>query len=139
MASAVVWAASVVVYQPLLQRDEPLRVLTLSLPGAFLALLPYGGAALAQTRFEEVSPAGWGSLAYLVVVAGVLAFAGYYRGVADVGPSRATLTQYFVPPTAAFGAWLVFGTPPGWTDVVGLAVVMAGLAIASRPRLRGSE
>ena len=138
LASAVVWAVSVVAYQPLLQRDHPLRVLTLSLPGAFVALLPYGGLALAQTRFDAVSPVGWASLAYLVVVAGVLAFAGYYRGVADVGPSRATLTQYFVPPTAAFGAWLVFGTPPGWTDLVGLAVVMAGLAIASRPRLKAS-
>jgi drug/metabolite transporter (DMT)-like permease len=131
-ASAVVWAVSVVVYRPLLATDHPLRVLTLSLPGASVALLPYGWPALARTRLAEVSPLGWASLAYLVVVAGVLAFAAYYRGVADVGPSRSAMTQYFVPPTAAFGAYLVLGIPPAWTDLLGLLIVALGLWVASR-------
>ena len=130
VGSAALWAVSIVLYRPILGKIEPLRTLTLSFPGALLALVPYGWAATIHTDWSKVSPTGYGALAYLVVVAGVLAFAAYYRALKDVGPARTSLAQYFVPPTAAVFAVFLLDDKIDWREMVGLGVVIAGVATA---------
>ncbi|MBS1714357.1 MAG: DMT family transporter [Armatimonadetes bacterium] len=130
VGSAALWALSIVLYRPLLGKVEPLRTLTLSFPGALVALLPYGWAATAATDWTRVTGKGFGALAYLVVVAGVAAFAAYYRALKDVGPARTSLAQYFVPPTAAVFAVFVLHEKIDWHELVGLAVVICGVATA---------
>jgi drug/metabolite transporter (DMT)-like permease len=129
--SAVVWAASILVYRPLLASQPPLGVLTLSFPGALAAMVPYGIGPTLGTDWTSVGAVGWLAMAYLVVVAGTAAFAAYYKGLADVGPARTSMTQYFVPPTAALGAWAILGQRPGWSVWAGLAVVIGGVALAT--------
>lgn len=139
LASAVVWAWSVIVMRPLLTDAAPVSVLTLSFPGAAIALIPYGGLAVWRTDWSKVSGAGWLALAYLVLVAGVLAFIAYYRGIAEVGPNRTSMTQFFIPPTAAVGAWILLGQPITLGQAFGLAVVILGVYVGSRkPRHRES-
>ncbi len=133
LASAVVWSVSVVAMRPLVATRDPMAAFTLSLPGAALVLVPYGWGAVAETDWGAVSSVGWLSLAYLVSVAGVGAFTAYYRGLSDVGPARATMVQYFVPPTAAFFAWLLLGQPLRFTEGVGLLIAIAGVALATWP------
>lgn len=136
LASAIVWAWSVIVMRPLLARGAPVSVLTLSFPGAALALIPYGAVAVTETKWSQVSTAGWLALAYLVLVAGVLAFIAYYKGISDVGPNKTSMTQFFIPPTAAVGAWLLLGQPITIGQGVGLAVVILGVYLGSR-KLKG--
>ena len=136
LASAIVWAWSVIVMRPLLERGEPVSVLALSFPGAAIALIPYGLMPLIETKWASVSPAGWAALAYLILVAGVLAFIAYYRGIAEVGPNKTSMTQFFIPPTAAIGAWILLGQPVTLGQGIGLAVVILGVYLGSR-KLKG--
>ncbi len=47
--------------------------------------------------------------------------------------SRVTSLFYLVPPTAAGYAWLLFGETLGPMALVGMAVIMVGLALVNRP------
>lgn len=89
-----------------------------------------------RTDWAHLSWAAWGSMAYLIVIAGVGAFAAYYKGVADVGPAATSMTQYFVTPIAAISSALILKEAVMWNEIVGLVIVIAGVALtAKRPSL----
>jgi drug/metabolite transporter (DMT)-like permease len=139
LASAVVWAWSVVLMRPLVVEGSPYGVFTLTFPGGAIALLPYtafmvwrtGGKELTGEYWASISAAAWWSLAYLVIIAGVGAFAAYYKGLADVGPTKTSMTQFFITPTAALFAWVAFGGEFVLMQAVGMAVVVLGTLVAS--------
>jgi drug/metabolite transporter (DMT)-like permease len=131
MLSAVVWAWSVVLMRPLVVEGSPYAVFTLTFPGGALALVPYGAYATWRTDWSALSPAVWWGLVYLVFVAGIGAFAAYYKGLADVGPTKTSMTQFFITPTAAVFEWLVFGGKFVAMQAVGIVVVIVGTLIAS--------
>ena len=131
LISAVIWAWSVVLMQPLVTSDSPFAVFTLTFPGGLIALLPYGIKATVETDWSALKAHTWWALAYLVLVAGVGSFSAYYKGLADVGPAKTGMVQFFIPPSAAFFAWAVFSKPVGAWQIVGMAVVVAGTLVAS--------
>jgi len=130
-ASAIVWSWSVVLMQPLVTTASPYAVFTLAFPGGLIALLPYGLKATIATDWSAVQPKTWWALFYLVVFAGIGAFSAYYKGIADVGPAKTGMVAFFVPPMAAFFAWVLFSDPLSTGQVVGMAVVVIGTLIAS--------
>lgn len=136
LAAALVWSYSVTLMQPLLVERSPYSVTTLALPGAALALIPYGALATARQDWAAVSLIGWASLSYMVVLAGVLGFATFYLGVRQVGPARSSMVQYFIPFIAAASGWWVLGTPMTWVQGIGFAVVLVAMALVRRPASR---
>lgn len=132
VAAALVWAYSITLYKPLLAKNNPLSVTTLTLPAASLALLPYGAADTFHLNWSNVTWVGWCSMAYLVLVAGIGGFVAYYEGVRQVGPARASMVQYLIPPTAAFFAWVALGQPFTAYHAFGLALTLGGVYLANR-------
>ncbi len=138
LCSSVVWALSVVMSKPLTLDRSPLQILTLSMPGALLALLPYGLNASIEVPWGSLSSITWLMLFHITVLAGVLGFWGFYTGVKTVGGPAAMLYQFFVPPIAAFSAWLVFGKTLTVWQFVGMAVIIAGVFMSNRARNKGT-
>ncbi|MGV3618295.1 MAG: DMT family transporter [Fimbriimonas sp.] len=136
LLSAVVWAIGAVMMKPLLSKYSPVAVLTMAMPGALPALIPYGLAATLATDFSSISATGWAMFASVAVLSGVVAFICFYTGLHQIGASAAVLYQYFVPPIAAFFAWVVMGKALGPIQFVGLAVVLGGVAYAGQARAR---
>lgn len=134
LASAVLWAVGVVLMRPLLQGQPALGVLTASMPGAAFVLVPYAALDLANTDFSKVTPLGWGSMAYLIVLAGVVGFGAYFYAVEKLGPGRVAASQYFVPVVAAIGGWAIMGKALNAVQIAGIAVVLAAVALAQRSR-----
>lgn len=117
----------------------PLAVSLVSVGGGALLTL---GPALATAPQE--SP-GWRSVMALVVlgVAGTaLAFVIFYRLIAELGAGRASLVSYLIPPVSlAYGAALL-DEPITPAAIAGLALILAGVALASRrpvPAPEGAE
>ena len=131
LASAVVWAWSVVLMRPLVTEGSALGVFTLTFPGGLVVLLPYGAKAMVETDWASLSSKTWWALPILVFVAGVGAFTAYYRGLADVGPAKTGMVQFFIPPTAAFFAWAVFGGSFVPLQAIGMAIVVLGTLVSS--------
>lgn len=134
LGSAVLWAASAVISKPLLSKISPIRVLTLSLPGALPVLIPYGLTDSLNVNWQALSPVAVGMFCHVVLLAGIVGFIGFYAGVRQVGSAGAMLYQYFVPPIAALSAWIVLGTKFLPLQGVGLLVVLFGVGWSSNAR-----
>lgn len=132
LTAALVWAVGVIVIRPVIAELGSIKGMALTMPGAMIVLLPYGIWSLIHTPFASFSPTGWWTLAYLVVVAGALAFMFYYYAIEQLGPARATVTQYLIPPTAAVFAWFVFGNEFKAFQWVGLVLALVGVFVAQR-------
>jgi drug/metabolite transporter (DMT)-like permease len=133
--SAAVWAGSVVMMRPLLVRYSPTQLLTMSMPGALLVLLPYGLIPAITVDWSGISLVGWSLLVHVSALSGVIAFIGFYAGVRQIGGGGAMLYQFFVPPTAAMFGWLVMGKSLYPMQGAGLVVVVLGVYLSSRYRL----
>lgn len=134
LCSSVVWAGATVFSRPLVERYSPYRVLTLSMPGALVILVPYGLVASLEAPWATLSATTWWTLAYITLVAGAIGFIGFYEGVKQIGGPSAMLYQYFVPIIAALSAWIVFGRTLSALQFLGVAIVLGGVAWANRAR-----
>ncbi len=134
LVGAAVWAYSTTLMRSLMDRRTPLQLVTLSMPGAFVALLPYGLLPTLAVPWGGLSATAWLIILHISVISGVIGFVGFFEGVRQIGAGRAMLYQYFVPPIAALFAWLLLGTPLTVQQGLGLIVVTAGVVLANRAR-----
>lgn len=134
LGSAVVWAVSVIIMNPLLTERPAVGVFAKALPAAGLVLVPYGIQSMVSMDYSTVTPTGWFALSYLVLVAGVAAFVVYYIGVQAVGPAQAGMMQYIVPVVTVIGQFVVFGMALTWLQALGVAIVLFGVMMANRAR-----
>lgn len=132
LSAALVWAVAVIVIRPVIAELGSIRGMALSMPGALAALLPYGFSSLVKTNFAGFSINGWWTMAYLVIIAGSIAFMLYFFAIEELGPARATVTQYLIPPTAAVFAWLTLGSDLTFYQIVGLSLALAGVFMAQQ-------
>ena len=130
-AAAILWALGTVLTRPLVAKYDPMRVLTLSMPGALPVLLPFGLLSSLHQSYEAYTGITWSMLFYAAVLSGVVGFALFYLGVRQIGASRAMTYQYLVTPLAAVFGWLCLGTGLRPAQFFGLVLVLAGVAIAS--------
>lgn len=139
LVASVVWAGGAVLMKPLLNHYKPVAVLTMAMPGALPVLIPYGLAATLATDFTRITPMGWFNFSTVAILSGVVAFVCFYTGLRQIGASAAVLYQYFVPPIAAFFAWVVMGKALGPIQFLGLAIVLGGVAYAGQARVRAAR
>jgi drug/metabolite transporter (DMT)-like permease len=126
--SAIVWSYAGLHMRWALTESSPLRVLTLSMPGGLIVLLPYGLTSVLQVDFPSLTSQSWLMLAFVTLFAGVIAFLCFFKGVSQVGAGGAMLYQYLVPPLAALFGWLALGQTMNPLQIAGLIVVLVGVA-----------
>lgn len=136
LASAAVWAVATIVSRPLVADADPLAMLTQTMPGGLIALLPFGALDLFRTPWTSLSLTTWGSLFYFSVIAGVAGFLLFYRGVKQVGAPGAMLYQYLVSPLALISSVVVLGVGLRPIQLGGLVVVLTGVMLANTLRMR---
>jgi drug/metabolite transporter (DMT)-like permease len=83
----------------------------------------------AEVRVSAPSLAG---AAYIGVFAGALAFVFWSRGIAAIGPSRASLFLHLMPLFAALLGVTFLAEPLAGYHALGAALVVSGVALASR-------
>jgi drug/metabolite transporter (DMT)-like permease len=100
-------------------------------------------AALLTLPFAVATPPdaapGLGAVAAVValgVVGTALAFVIFYKLIAEVGAGRASLVSYLAPGVALFYGALFLDEAITVAGIAGLALILAGVAIASRPAHR---
>jgi drug/metabolite transporter (DMT)-like permease len=136
LACTMAWT----VYAILLKRwpsdFSPLARLVLIISGGVALLLPlalleaWSGLPMSHTQW------GWKSVVMVVSVAllpGAGAYLAYSTIQKELGAARAALTLYLGPLYAAVVAWATMGEPIQGYHVVGAAVVLPAIYLASRP------
>jgi len=112
-----------------------------NLPGTGVTFLVYALTALALLpivitsggirAIPDMSPAAWGCMLYLGLLATVFAYTVYNAGLDRVGSSRVSQVTYAVPALATLlTIALVPSFDPSWRTWIGLAFVTCGLIVS---------
>ncbi len=132
LAAAVCWGSYLALSAPLLATLSPLRLTTWAILFGTVVMAIPGSVQLAGAGGAWVTPQTIVAIAYSGIVAGGLASVLIFRAIAVVGPSRVANLQLLVPALAVLFAALVLGEPVLVGQVLGGAVIVAGILIARR-------
>lgn len=101
-----------------------------SLAGAAI-LAPLALALVPWRSTLRMGPAGWGAVTYLALFGTVLGFVFWYEGLRRVELSRGSVMLNAVPFWAAVLSAALLGERLGWKEVIGAALVVAGVLMAT--------
>lgn len=138
LASMAMWAAYTVLLR--VQRD-PLRVLellTMVCAFGFLFMLPWAAWEYATGAKMALSKAGAMAVVYSAVASLLIAYAGWSYSVARLGPVRAGATMHLMPAIGIALSALFLNEYPVWYHFVGIALILAGVALSVKPATRRS-
>jgi drug/metabolite transporter (DMT)-like permease len=126
--------------KPLLRTRSAVEVATYTMvAGALMALplLPWG-----WDQLVSAPASAWASALYLALVPSALGFVLWGYAIANLPVATSTSLLYLVPPVAAFIAFVWLGEIPRAGELLGGAVVIAGVVLVTqgdrlRAHLRG--
>jgi drug/metabolite transporter (DMT)-like permease len=127
LANVFVSSVSVLPILPLLRRYSAHRILTYQMLIGTAMLVPFAVPGLLAQEYAQMTLAGWGSLAYAVVFAGIVANLLYFTAIGRVGPSRAAVYQYLQSFLAVLFAVILLGEHITLVQVLGGIVVVGSI------------
>ncbi|PZO67271.1 MAG: EamA family transporter [Paracoccus denitrificans] len=80
----------------------------------------------------------WG-MSYSVLIAGILATVIWFRLVSRIGPVRAATFHFLSPPFGVAIAALFLNERFGWSDIIGSAIIAAGILMVQLSRVRPAQ
>ncbi len=99
---------------------------------AFVMTIPFTSYELSQQPFVAPGVKGWMVLAYVLIFPTLISQLSHARGVELIGSNRAGLFLNLVPIFGSILAVLILGEAFRWYHLMGLTMVLAGIALAER-------
>jgi drug/metabolite transporter (DMT)-like permease len=127
--AALSFATYTMVSKPLLAKYRPLEVTTYALVAGVAPFLVFAPGALGS--LSNASTGGIGTLVFLAVLPGGIAYALWSRAVKGLTPGVASRFLYLIPVLGVPVAWVWVGEAPHLLTVVGGLVTIAGVALAA--------
>ena len=103
-----------------------------------LLLLPFAVWEMVRGEQIQVSAHLIGGIVYMGLGASLLAFWCWSRAINSIGPARSSLIYYSLPLFCAIEAVLMLGEPIHWFHYAGGALIVSGLALATRSNRSGA-
>jgi drug/metabolite transporter (DMT)-like permease len=132
VGAAACWAAYTTIGTITLRSGSPLGVVALAATIGGALLIPLG---FLENGYRDVPswPVGaWLAIGYLAIFATIVGFVLFYWAVRRFGAGLAAMTTYLVPIGTLLLAFLVLGERPQPLQLVGGAVILAGVRVATR-------
>jgi drug/metabolite transporter (DMT)-like permease len=146
LAAAMCWAIYTAFGANVLRRHSPLKTTTWAVVAGTVFLAPFGLVQLASSGIEGGMAAAVASGALVAVILAILYSGTMAAGVANVvifhaiklvGPTRITALQSLIPAMAVVLAAIFLGEAIRPGQIVGGAIIIAGVAILRRGTLPG--
>lgn len=134
LLAAMMWAAYTLGGKPLLGRYSPLKLNALTMIPGTLLLALLSAPTLARQDWGAVSASAWGAWAYSTIFAVIVAYVLWYTSVQRVGGARTAIYSNMTPVVATAVSWLAMGERLTPLQIVGAAIVIAGILLARRGR-----
>lgn len=133
LAATTCWA----LYTVLLRQRPRIHgasFMVLSATAGLVVLLPFYIAETILYRPVPIVPETFGAIAYLSLVASVVAYMTYNRAVELLGANKAGLTSYLLPVFGVTLAITLLGETVRPFHLVGIALLLSGVYLATRTR-----
>jgi drug/metabolite transporter (DMT)-like permease len=127
LAACVCWSLFTVLIKPYTERVDSFQMSSLTMTGGAMTLLVVTAPAIAHTSWRALPVLAWSALFYSSLLALVVCYFFWYRGVKDIGPTRTALYSNLQPAVALIAAWPLLGEIPTALQVAGAVAIMAGV------------
>jgi drug/metabolite transporter (DMT)-like permease len=118
-----------VLLKPYTERVPGVPLSALTMVGGAVPLVAVSMPYIATTPWASLPASGWGALLYSGLLALVVAYLFWYRGVRVLGPTRSAMYSNLQPVVALVVAWIALGEKPTLVQVVGAVAIMIGLLL----------
>lgn len=132
LGAVVCWAFYTNWLVALTQRIDAVQVAAWTLFGGVVPLALLATPQLLRVDWPTIMPLTWASVFYSGVMAMVVAYLLWYRGVHQIGPTRTSMFGNLQPIVAVAVAWVALGEVPSLYQGAGAATVLGGLYLARR-------
>jgi len=132
LVAAACWAVYTVFGATILRRHSPLVTTTWAILAGTLFIAPLGIAQLATTDLSDFEPPILLAILYSGTLAAGFANVVIFHGVKLLGPTRVNALQFLVPALAVVMAAIFLSEPIRPIQVVGGAIILAGVALLRR-------
>lgn len=137
LASAFLYSLIILAADRLGRRTPPLALSAVVSTGAATTFL-LAGFVLRNLQLD-LRPQGWGAIVGLTLLATVVPLAAFYRGIAAVGPSTASILLTVEPAMTVVLAALVLGERLGIPQLLGGGLILSAVVLLqSRRRVSSS-
>jgi drug/metabolite transporter (DMT)-like permease len=136
LLAVISWAIYAVWGKPYAMRYGVITTTGVTIVSGSLLYLPFGLLFSRVASFRALSPSGWGSVAYLVVLTSVVSYLLYYWALAREDASRVAIWSNTQPVLTALLAWAVYGDPLTPSFVAGGLLVIVGVLMTQQRPLR---
>jgi drug/metabolite transporter (DMT)-like permease len=136
LGSVLCWAVYSVSLRPFTEQVDGLTLSAVTMTGGIVPMIIAGAPSLLATKWSAVSGAGWAAVGYSGILALVVAYLFWYRGVRVLGPTRASMYSNLQPLFAMAAAWLVLNESPRILQLAGAACIIGGLVLTRLPGRR---
>lgn len=126
----VLWSLYTVLLQPYTTRVNPIHLSTITLSSGALLMTVAAVPGLMRLDFGAITPSAWAALSYSTILAMIIAYLLYYRGIRFIGPTRTAVYGNLQPVIAIFVAWVLLGEKPGLWQWIGTLFILAGLLLS---------
>jgi len=129
LAACFCWALYTVLLKPYTERVSGVSLSALTMVGGAIPLVAVSMRHVAATPWMSLPASGWGALPYSGLLALVVAYLFWYRGVRVLGPTRSAMYSNLQPVVALVVAWIALGEQPTVIQVLGAVAIMTGLLL----------
>jgi drug/metabolite transporter (DMT)-like permease len=136
LGCAIVWAIYTSISKPFLGRYSPLKLTTWTMITGTIPLALLSLPAILRQDWRAISEVGWGALLFSALLAVVVGYLVWYTSVQRVGNTRTAIYSNVTPIFAIAFAWLLLGSALTWPQGVGATVVLLGLTLTRRGRVK---
>ena len=129
LVACLCWATYTVLLKPYTERIPGVPLSAVTMIGGAVPLVALSTPDILHTSWTALPTSAWGALAYSGILALVVAYLFWYRGVRVLGPTRSAMYSNLQPVVALVVAWLALGEQPTLAQVFGAAAIMIGLLL----------
>jgi len=123
----VLWAAYTVFSKPFLERLTPLQFSAVTVAFGAAAYFPMTVSDVVRIPWAAISMRAWASLLLSALFGLVLGYLIWYYSVQRVGNARTAIYSNLTPVLTAVFAWWILGEKMHPVQIVGAAVIFAGV------------
>jgi drug/metabolite transporter (DMT)-like permease len=136
LLAVIAWAVYAVWGKPYAERYGVVTTTGVTIVTGSLLYLPVGILFSSRSSFQALSPVGWGSVAYLVILTSVVSYLLYYWALARQDASRVAIWSNTQPVLTALLAWALYGDRLTPSFVAGGILVIVGVLMTQQRPLR---
>ncbi len=130
LAAAVCWGSYTVLTLSFLRRYSPLAVAAYAMTFGGLAAFPLAALDPSSLDLAALDGPTWAAAAYSALCSSAFGFAAWGWGVSRIGANRVLVYQYLITLTGVSTGILLLGEEFGAGQLVGAAVILAGVYLA---------